>query len=192
MANKGERSAAALDGVQDCFEALRSRAPVVFGLALANAPPDATIRRILSRPARHCLVDQFTNRLRTSDSTIRRQRINRGDGRGRNSDCHRGVSASSRAPADSDEALADQLGHTDAILKGAEAECKALKDEFKRRGLLTVAGNEFTVTSTEQISDRPDTKAVREFLGEAYHRFENAVVSTVIRVKAVNRLAAAA
>jgi hypothetical protein len=32
-------------------------------------------------------------------------------------------------------ALADAIGHADAILKGAEAECKSLKDEFKRRGL---------------------------------------------------------
>ena len=31
--------------------------------------------------------------------------------------------------------LADALGHADAVLKGAEAECKALKDEIKRRGL---------------------------------------------------------
>ena len=28
--------------------------------------------------------------------------------------------------------LADALGHADAVLKGAEAECKALKDEIKR------------------------------------------------------------
>jgi hypothetical protein len=90
------------------------------------------------------------------------------------------------------EMLADALGRADAVLKGAEAECKALKDEFKRRGLLQAAGNEFTVTATEQISGRIDAKAVREFLGDAYYRFENAVVSTVIRVKAVNRLAAAA
>jgi hypothetical protein len=33
----------------------------------------------------------------------------------------------------SNEALADLLGHADAVLKGAEAECKLLKDEFKRR-----------------------------------------------------------
>jgi hypothetical protein len=34
----------------------------------------------------------------------------------------------------SNEALADALGHADAVLKGTEAECKALKDEIKRRG----------------------------------------------------------
>jgi hypothetical protein len=67
----------------------------------------------------------------------------------------------------SNEMLADKLGHADAQLKGAEAESKALKDEFKRRGLLSVAGDEFTVTATEPISGRFDTKAVREFLGDA-------------------------
>jgi hypothetical protein len=39
----------------------------------------------------------------------------------------------------SNEALADVLGRADAVLKGAEAECKALKDEIKRRGLLEAA-----------------------------------------------------
>lgn len=29
-------------------------------------------------------------------------------------------------------ALADALGHADAVLRGAEAECRVLKDEFKR------------------------------------------------------------
>jgi hypothetical protein len=89
-------------------------------------------------------------------------------------------------------ALADALGHADAVLKGAEAECKLLKDKFKRRGLVEVAGCQFTVTATEQIAGRLDTKAVKEYLGESYHRFENAVVSTVIRIKSVQRIASAA
>lgn len=89
-------------------------------------------------------------------------------------------------------ALADALGHANAVLKGAEAECKALKDEFKARGLTEVAGDTFTVTATEQIAGRLDFKAVKEFLGENYRRFENAVVSTVIRIKAVKPLAQAA
>jgi hypothetical protein len=33
---------------------------------------------------------------------------------------------------------------------------------------------------------------VKEYLGESYHRFEIAVISTVIRIKAVQRLATAA
>ena len=45
----------------------------------------------------------------------------------------------------SSAALADALGHADASLKGAEAECKALKDEIKRRGLLEAAGNSFAI-----------------------------------------------
>jgi hypothetical protein len=47
----------------------------------------------------------------------------------------------------SNEALADMLGQADAVLKGAEAECKALKDEFKARGLTDVAGEHFAVTA---------------------------------------------
>jgi hypothetical protein len=92
----------------------------------------------------------------------------------------------------SNEALADLLGHADAALKGAEAECKLLKDEFKHRGLVEVAGENFTVTATEQIAGRLDAKAVKEYLGESYRRFEIAVISTVIRIKAVQRFAAAA
>jgi hypothetical protein len=42
-------------------------------------------------------------------------------------------------------ALADALGHADAVLKGAEAECNALKDEIKRRGLLEAAGDSFAI-----------------------------------------------
>ena len=50
-------------------------------------------------------------------------------------------------------ALADVLGQADAVLKGAEAECKALKDEIKRRGLLEAAGDSFAIRVAEQISD---------------------------------------
>ena len=42
-------------------------------------------------------------------------------------------------------ALADALGRADAVLKGAEAECKALKDEIKRRGLLEATGGSFAI-----------------------------------------------
>lgn len=92
----------------------------------------------------------------------------------------------------SDAMLADAIGQADAVLKGAEADCKSLKDEFKRRGLIDVAGDTFTVTATEQIAGRLDTKAVKDYLGESFRRFEVAIVSTVIRIKAVQRLASAA
>ena len=92
----------------------------------------------------------------------------------------------------SDAALADAIGNADAVLKGAEAECQSLKDEFKRRGLLDAAGNHFTVRASEQISGRLDTKAVKEFFGKSWRRFEVAMISTVIRIKAVQRLENAA
>jgi hypothetical protein len=87
----------------------------------------------------------------------------------------------------SDAALADELGRVDAISKAAETELKALKDEFKARGLSAAAGDAVVVTATEQIAGRLDAKAVRDYLGAAYSRFEVAVVSTVVRIKAANR-----
>jgi hypothetical protein len=92
----------------------------------------------------------------------------------------------------SNEALADALGQADAVLKGAEAEVKALKDEFKARGLLTAAGEHFTVTRSDQISSRLDTAAVKAFLGDAWRKFETPSITTVVRIKAVERLATAA
>ena len=92
----------------------------------------------------------------------------------------------------SDEALADAIGRADAIVKGAKAELATLKDEFKARGLSEVAGDEFTVTAIEQIAGRIDAKAVKELLGARYIEFEKAIISTVIRIMAANRLALAA
>jgi hypothetical protein len=90
------------------------------------------------------------------------------------------------------EALADAIGHADAVLKGAEAECKALKDEFKSRGLLTAAGERFTITRSDQISSRLDVAAVKAFLGDSWRRFESATITTVVRIKTTPRLASAA
>ena len=92
----------------------------------------------------------------------------------------------------SNGALADALGHADACLKGAEAECNALKDEIKRRSLLEAAGDSFAIRVSEQISGRLDTAAVKQHLGDGWRRFELATVSTVVRIKAVRPLAAAA
>jgi hypothetical protein len=83
-------------------------------------------------------------------------------------------------------------GKTHAISKAAEAELTVLKDEFKRRGLSEATGDKFHITATEQIAGRLDTKAVKEHLGDTYFRFEVPVISTVIRIKAANRLALAA
>jgi hypothetical protein len=101
-------------------------------------------------------------------------------------------SAYSRFHNLSNEALADAIGQADAVLKGAEAECKALKEEFKSRGLLAVAGERFTITRSDQVSSRLDIAAVKQALGEAWRKFETASITTVIRIKAVQQLAAAA
>jgi hypothetical protein len=92
----------------------------------------------------------------------------------------------------SNGALADALGHADAVLKAAEAECKALKDEIKRRGLLEAAGDNFAIRVSEQISGRLDIGAVKQHLGDGWRRFEVATVSTVVRIKAIRPFAAAA
>jgi hypothetical protein len=45
---------------------------------------------------------------------------------------------------------------------------------------------------SEQISGRLDVAAVKQYLGDSWRRFEVATVSTVVRIKAVKPLAAAA
>lgn len=92
----------------------------------------------------------------------------------------------------SDADLADAIGRADAIVKAAEAELKALKDELKARGVAQVQGRDFTVNVSEQIAGRLDAKALRAAFGEAIAKFETAVVSTVIRIKAANRMQAVA
>src|ERR1700722_5274069 len=92
----------------------------------------------------------------------------------------------------SNEALTDALGPPDAALKGAEAECKALKEEFKSRGLPTASGERFTVTRSDQVSSRLDVGAVKSFLGDAWRKFETASIVTIVRIKAAQQIAAAA
>jgi hypothetical protein len=92
----------------------------------------------------------------------------------------------------SDQALADALGDADLALKAHEAEVKALKDEFKARGLLASAGERFTVTRSDQVSSRLEVAAVKAFLGDAWRKFEATSITTVICIKAVQQLATAA
>jgi hypothetical protein len=102
------------------------------------------------------------------------------------------LSITSRFHNLSNEALADALGDADLALKAHEAEVKALKDEFKNRGLLTAAGEQFAVTRSDQVSSRLDVAAVKAFLGDAWRKFETTSITTVIRIKASQRLAHAA
>src|SRR4029077_350431 len=72
----------------------------------------------------------------------------------------------------SNEALADEIGRVDAIAKAAEAELKALKDEFKARGLDCAEGLVSTVTAAEVFKNTLDTGRVREALGDHVKQFE--------------------
>ena len=90
----------------------------------------------------------------------------------------------------SSNALADAIGHADA--EAPDAECKSLKEEFKRRGLVEVAGEHFTVTRSEQFSSRLDVAVVKRYLGDAWRRFETTSIVTVIRIKAAQQFAHAA
>lgn len=103
-----------------------------------------------------------------------------------------GTSIISRFHNLSDAALADEIGRVDSISKAAEAELKALKDEFRARRLKTATGDRFTVTACETISGRLDAKAVRNFLGAAVARFEVAQITNVIRIKPTARTLAVA
>jgi hypothetical protein len=58
--------------------------------------------------------------------------------------------------------------------------------------VLEAAGDSFAIRVSEQISGRLDVAAVMQHLGDAWRRFEVATVSTVVRIKAVKFLAAAA
>ena len=92
----------------------------------------------------------------------------------------------------SDEALADAIGRADAIVKGAEAELATLKDEFKSRGLVGSRGRRIHGDGV-RTDFGPDRRQGREgLLGARYSAFEKVIISTVIRIKAANRLALAA
>ena len=52
----------------------------------------------------------------------------------------------------SDAALADEIGRVDSISKAAEAELKALKDEFRARGLKTATGDGFMSRRAKRLA----------------------------------------
>jgi hypothetical protein len=88
----------------------------------------------------------------------------------------------------SNAALADEIGRVDAIARAGEAELKALKDEFKARGLDYAEGELSTVTASEVFKNTIDVARVREALGDRVKQFETLIVSTVIRIKPTRRL----
>lgn len=84
--------------------------------------------------------------------------------------------------------LADAYGHAKALADAAQAEVDAIKETIKAMGIKAAQGEEFAVTVTETMTARPDTKALKAFLGDDYARFEMPVISNVVRVKAQVKL----
>jgi hypothetical protein len=87
--------------------------------------------------------------------------------------------------------LADAIGNADLAFKAHEAQVKALTEEFKARGILAAEGEHFTVNRSDQVASRLDVAAVKQFLGDAWRKFEIPSITTVVRIKAVQRIAAA-
>ena len=67
----------------------------------------------------------------------------------------------------SDEALADEIGELNAIIKGYETRLDALKDAFKARARSIVKGQSWIVSASTSTTKRLDVKKVREVLGDA-------------------------
>lgn len=67
----------------------------------------------------------------------------------------------------SDEALADEIGELNAIIKGHENRLDALKDAFKDRARSIVKGQSWIVSASTSTSKRLDVRKVREVLGDA-------------------------
>ena len=87
----------------------------------------------------------------------------------------------------SDAALADEIGRVDSISKAAEAELKALKDEFRARGLKAATGDGFTGDGDGTDRRTSRRKGGARLSRRGLRRFEVAVVPTVIRIKPTNR-----
>ena len=68
------------------------------------------------------------------------------------------ITAPSRFHNLSDAALADEIGRVDSISKAAEAELKALKDEFKARGFPL---SRATPSASQQPNKSPDVSMQR-------------------------------
>ena len=69
---------------------------------------------------------------------------------------------------------------------------QALKDEFRRRSILSAVGARYTVTRSDQARSGLDVAAVKAFLGDAWRKFETASIVTFLRIRATPHLAAVA
>ena len=89
----------------------------------------------------------------------------------------------------SDEALADEIGELNAIIKGHEDRLDALKDAFKDRARSIVKGQSWIVSASTSTSKRLDVRKIREVLGDALDdSYFNISETTRITTKSVKEI----
>ncbi len=80
--------------------------------------------------------------------------------------------------------IIDEYGDLNLQAKAIEARLKELKEELIRREVVKDKGMNYSLTVTDQISMRLDTKALKAALGEDICKeYEMPISSTVVRVK---------
>lgn len=85
----------------------------------------------------------------------------------------------------SNEALADEIGQLDAVIKGLEERMKAAKFEFKSRGIDKANGNHFIVSQSTAIRTTLDQKSVLAEMGQKWWDDHcNLTEVATIRIKA--------
>jgi hypothetical protein len=83
------------------------------------------------------------------------------------------------------EALADEMGQLDAMIKGLEARLDAAKAEFKSRGIAGADGSKFSVTKSVAIRASLNQKAVLAEMGQKWWDDHcNLTEIATIRIKA--------
>lgn len=81
--------------------------------------------------------------------------------------------------------LADEIGAQAALAKEATERLDALKDEAKRRGIESATGAHYRIAITPVETNRLDTKALRELLGDALDPYYKASTSATLRISPV-------
>jgi len=68
----------------------------------------------------------------------------------------------------SDEALADEIGALDQEAKRVERSLKAMKAEFKARGVEEARGSRFAVLAKTSVRISLDTTRIKKVMGDAW------------------------
>jgi hypothetical protein len=80
--------------------------------------------------------------------------------------------------------LADEYGERKSQIDFLEEALKPVKEELKSRlNGDPATGEKWTVTKTESVAKRLDTKALREVLGDALNEYEKETPTVTLRVK---------